>query len=398
MSRNDEGLDGTRHTSVCCFVRDSVELAPTGEGDLSPLRMALKDMFDVAGRVSSFGHPRWRETHEPARAHAPVVAALLAHGATIAGLAKMDQLAYSLIGNAGEGTPPANAFDPECFCGGSSSGSASAVAGGVVDVGIGTDTGGSVRIPAAACGLCSLRPTHGAVSTQGVLPLAPSLDAVGFLARRPEPLARTLRVLAPELGAGVLARVLVPTDLGHAFERLGRTVAAAAGAGVEEVAVRGLVDARTGDLHARIQGREIWAHHADWVTANLAFLAEDVQTRLRRCEALSRDGREAVEADLRARAAYAADVVARLGADSVLVLPVLPRRGPLRAWSSAELAAFRAECFRLTAPSSLSGCPQAVVSMAVGETVRSIGLLGPRGCDHALLELADGARAAAGRA
>ncbi|MDQ4042114.1 MAG: amidase family protein, partial [Actinomycetota bacterium] len=282
MSRNDDRLDATRHTSLHCFVPDSVQLGPTGEGELSSLRMALKDMFDVAGRVSSFGHPRWRETHEPAREHAPAVAALLAHGATIAGLAKMDQLAYSLIGNAGEGTPPANAFDPECFCGGSSSGSASAVAGGAVDVGIGTDTGGSVRVPAAACGLCSLRPTHDAVSTAGVLPLAPSLDVVGFLAREPEPLARTLRVLAPTLEAGALARVLVPTDLGRAVEGLGRRVAEAAGAEVEEVAVGSLIDARTGDLHARIQGREIWAHHAGWAKANLPHLAADVQTRLRR--------------------------------------------------------------------------------------------------------------------
>jgi amidase len=381
-----------------CFVPDSVELGPTGQGELSSLRVALKDMFDVAGRVSSFGHRRWRETHEPAATHAPVVAELLAHGATIAGLAKMDQLAYSLIGDAGEGTPPVNAFDPECFCGGSSSGSASAVAGGVVDVGIGTDTGGSVRTPAAACGLCSLRPTHGAVSTQGVLPLAPSLDVVGFLAREPDPLARTLRVLAPALGADVLARVLVPTDLGHALIRLGRTVADAAEAGVENVAVGSLVDARTGDLHARIQGREIWAHHGDWVTANLDHLATDVQTRLRRCEALSRDDRDAIDADLRARAAYAEDIVARLGADAVLALPVLPRRGPLRAWSDAELATFRTECFRLTAPSSLSGCPQAVVSVSLAGSPRSLGLLGPRGSDHALLELAGRVREAVGRA
>ena len=99
--------------SVHCWVPDSAGLAATGSGPLDGVTVAVKDMFAVAGRVSSFGHPAWRASHEPAQATAPAVARLLAAGASAAGLAKLDQLAYSIIGNAGEGTPPVNSRYPE---------------------------------------------------------------------------------------------------------------------------------------------------------------------------------------------------------------------------------------------------------------------------------------------
>jgi amidase len=123
-----------------CFVPTTREIPPTGEGGLSSARVALKDLIEVAGHTSSFGHPRWRDTHAPARRDAEVIRRLREAGASIAGFAKMDQLAYSLVGNVGEGIPPVNVVDAECFAGGSSSGSAAAVAGGIADVGVGTDT------------------------------------------------------------------------------------------------------------------------------------------------------------------------------------------------------------------------------------------------------------------
>lgn len=166
-----------------CFVSTSVSLEGTGSGLLSGKTFACKDLFAIAGHVSSFGHPRWRDTHPESGSTAPVVENLLEAGATMVGLAKLDQLAYSLIGDAGEGKAPINSLYPGRFTGGSSSGSASAVAGGLCDFGIGTDTAGSIRVPAASCGLFSIRPTHGVIDLAGVLPLAPSFDVVGLLAR-----------------------------------------------------------------------------------------------------------------------------------------------------------------------------------------------------------------------
>ena len=166
--------------AVNCWVPGSRGLQPTGDGPLTGLTAAIKDLMSITGHISSFGHPRWRATHPPGTRTAPAVSRLLDAGASIRGMAKLDQLAYSLIGNAGEGTPPRNALYPDRFTGGSSSGSAAAVAAGLADIGIGTDTAGSVRVPAASCGLFGLRPSHGSVETEGVLPLAPSFDVVGI--------------------------------------------------------------------------------------------------------------------------------------------------------------------------------------------------------------------------
>ena len=173
-----------------------MSLPATGPGPLDGVTVAVKDMFAVAGHVSSFGHPRWRATHPPSAETAPAVSRLLAAGASVAGLAKLDQLAYSLIGNAGEGTAPLNSRYPGRFTGGSSSGPAAAVAAGLAGLGLGTDTAGSIRVPAASCGLFGFRPSHGLVGAGGVLPLAPSFDVVGILARSAAMLGPALEVLA----------------------------------------------------------------------------------------------------------------------------------------------------------------------------------------------------------
>jgi amidase len=201
-------------TSVHCWVPGSISLPPTGRGPLGGMTAAVKDLMSIARHTPSFGHPRWRATHSPSTETAPVVTRLLAAGASVTGLAKLDQLAYSIIGNAGEGTPPRNALYPGRFTGGSSSGSAAAVAAGLTDVGIGTDTGGSIRVPAASCGLFGLRPSHGVIGAQGVLPLAPSFDVVGIMARDAGTLHRAFGVLSasPPARPGQVREVRVASD------------------------------------------------------------------------------------------------------------------------------------------------------------------------------------------
>ncbi len=159
------------------------ERAPLGVGRLSGLTFAVKDLFDLAGTTTSFGNPDWAATHAPAVATAPVVLALLQAGARLAGKTKTQELAYGLTGeNIWHGTPT-NPAAPARFPGGSSCGSAAAVAGGLVDFALGSDTGGSVRIPASYCGLFGIRPTHGAISLAGACPLAPSFDTPGWFTR-----------------------------------------------------------------------------------------------------------------------------------------------------------------------------------------------------------------------
>ncbi len=153
-------------------------------GPLAGLRFAAKDIFDVAGRATSAGNPTWLATHPVPARHSAVVAQLLDAGATLAGKVLTDELAYSLHGDNHHYGAPRNARAPSRVTGGSSSGSAAAVAARQVDFALGTDTGGSTRVPASYCGIWGLRTTHGLLSCAGLVPLHPSFDTVTWLARR----------------------------------------------------------------------------------------------------------------------------------------------------------------------------------------------------------------------
>jgi len=174
---------------------ERVVIEPTRSGILNGLTFAVKDLIDVAGYRTGCGNPTWREAHPPATVHAICVEQVLAAGARCVGKTITDELAYSLIGeNYFYGTP-LNPKAPDRVPGGSSSGSASAVACGLVDFAFGTDTGGSVRVPAANCGIWGIRPTHGIISVAGVNPLSPSFDTVGVLAVDVDVLVRVSSIL-----------------------------------------------------------------------------------------------------------------------------------------------------------------------------------------------------------
>jgi amidase len=157
-------------SDINCWIPNSFPIASTGEGVLNGKTVAVKDLVDYAGHKVSFGLARWRDAHEASRETAPILTQLLEAGGSIAGFTKLDQLAYSLVGNICEGTSPLNSLYPDRFTGGSSSGPAAAVAAGLADIGLGADTAGSIRVPAASCGLFGLRPTRGAINVSGVRP------------------------------------------------------------------------------------------------------------------------------------------------------------------------------------------------------------------------------------
>ncbi|HVT27695.1 MAG TPA: amidase [Lacipirellulaceae bacterium] len=174
---------------------DKFTLPATKDGQLSGLRFAVKDLIDVAGRRTGCGNPTWLATHPPASVSAVCVEQLLAAGAQFEGKTITDEFAFSLLGENFHYGTPLNPAAPNRVPGGSSSGSASAVACGLVDFALGTDTGGSVRVPASNCGIWGWRPSHGLISVAGVMPFAPTLDTVGVFTRDPELLQRVAKVL-----------------------------------------------------------------------------------------------------------------------------------------------------------------------------------------------------------
>jgi amidase len=274
-------------------------MAATGPGKLDGLRLAVKDMFAIEGHISSFGHPRWRQTHSPWKYTAPVLERLLSAGASVAGLAKLDQPAWSIVGNVGEGVAPLNSAYEERFTGGSSSGPASAVAARLADVGVGTDTGGSIRVPAAACGLYGIRPTYELISSDGVLPLAPSFDTVGVLARDLTALQHVLEAMANMRAGESVRRVLVPADVltevseatSDAVRSVAGALAQSSGCELAERELGTLCNSEVVDLFARIQARQAWTTHGPWLAANMGDLAPDVAGRIRRGQDLSADRR-----------------------------------------------------------------------------------------------------------
>src|SRR4051812_16229712 len=187
-----------------------VERPGVASGPLAGLTFAVKDLYDVAGTPTTYGNPDWARTHPVAAATAPAVQALLQAGGFLRGKTKTVDLAYGLTGeNVWHGTP-VNPAAPDRFPGGSSCGSAAAVAAGLVDFAMGSDTGGSVRIPASYCGTFGIRPGWGAISLAGPCGLGPSFAPPGWFAARGTVLEQVGEVLLPVDAPGASGPLLQP--------------------------------------------------------------------------------------------------------------------------------------------------------------------------------------------
>lgn len=379
------------------FTLDTFELPATARGSLSGMDFVVKDLFAISNHTSSFGNSRWRESHGKSVATAPVISKLLNAGATMVGITKMDQLAYSLVGNVGEGEQPINPLYPDRFTGGSSSGSAAAVAGGVADIGIGTDTGGSVRIPAAACGLYSIRPTHGRIDSAGVIPLANSFDVVGIFTRDANLLLDVFSVLRNEVRSvesvvkiNILkdSLKLVESEVASLITQFAQELARRLKVPAEETREAFLTGDYAGDLFARVQAREIWENHGSWVKSNMQSLTKDVQTRLERAEKLSQSSEQEKREDDKLLESYRKQFEQVVRPREITIMPIMKGLPPKRKSSAEDLLQFRQTAFRLSAIASLNGAPEVVVPITSKATglVYGVGLLGAKDEDETLLE------------
>jgi amidase len=383
-----------RHTHVA--------LPGVPAGPLAGLTFGLKDLFDVAGHRTGFGSPDWLATHPPAAAHAAVLDMLLVAGASLAGRTHTEEMAFSLTGeNAHYGTP-VNPAAPGRVPGGSSSGSASAVAGGLVDFAIGSDTGGSVRAPASYCGVYGIRPTHGAVSLAGACPLAPSFDTAGWFARDAATLARVGRVLLPPaLGDGTPGRLLLATDalalvtpeVAEALRPVLAQLERVLGPMVPvTVSAEGL--GAWFAVFRTLQFHEIWRTHREWVLQARPAFGAQVGARF---DVVRQVPDEAAAAMQPRREAVAAQVAALLAGNAVLVLPTMPDAAPLCGQDGGAVTAIRERAMQLLCVSGLAGVPQVTLPLArVAGGPVGVSLVAARGKDLMLLRLAEAVGAAPG--
>jgi Asp-tRNA(Asn)/Glu-tRNA(Gln) amidotransferase A subunit family amidase len=369
---------------------------PRSAGPLDGLGVAVKDLFAVAGQPIGAGVPGWLVEQQPQVETAPAVVALLAAGAHVVGIARTDEFAYSLAGtNAHHGTPP-NPAAPGCISGGSSSGPASAVALGQAAIGLGTDTAGSIRVPASYQGRVGVRTTHGAISTQKMLPLAPSFDTVGWL---------TKDVLTSALVAGALLPSAVASpDVGRTLRVPGVEALARAdlrdafASTLSQLTEAGILPpAQTVDLptellerwfHAfrTVQAWEAWQAHGAWLTRHPGVLGEDVAERFEQAAQVSGEQAEAA----RAVVGEARERLADWLRGSVLAIPSASSPALPRNATPSAIETERGRTLRMTCLAGLAGAPAVSLPRLRSDEGHPAGLclIGEPGTDRGLLDIA----------
>jgi amidase len=382
------------------------DLSPTGSGPLNGLRFAAKDVIDLAGWKTSCGNPTWRDSHPPAVANAVCVEQLLRAGARCVGKTIPDELAFSLLGENHFYGTPLNAKAADRVPGGSSSGSAAAVACGLVDFALGTDTGGSTRVPASNCGVFGFRPSHGFISMAGVNPLAPSFDTVGILAHDAKVLATVASILlacAPlsASNSGKIhlindAFVLADPEVQTALSEPVRYLRDFLGERVQEVSLHDLTADEPGsdfanwvDTFCVIQWAEIKSCLGAWIADAKPEFGADIAASLELTNQLDR--RRVAEAFCR-RKHYFESLRRFLGPNDLLCIlttpAVAPRKGNPPPRNSIG-SGYYPRTLALTSLAGIGRLPQVSLPIAhVSGVPVGLSLLAKHGQDRFLLQVA----------
>jgi amidase len=363
-------------------------------GPLSGLTFAAKDLFDVAGHRTGGGNPDWAASNPVPTRHAWAVARLLDAGATLIGKTITDEVSLGIVGeNAFYGTPT-NPRAPDRVPGGSSSGSAAAVAGGLCDTALGTDTGGSVRVPASFCGLYGIRPTHGRIDLAGMLPQAPSSDTTGWFARDAETFGRVSAVMLGEaLPAELPRRLIVATDafafaepeVATALQPMVARLASLLGDSREAVmAPSGIV--QWARAQRTLQPAEAWLTFRDWIERHNPRLAYNVARNLYTGSQIPESERQwalLVRHEARGRLRQL------LPPGTILCLPTTPFPAPKRGEPLSVASAQRDRILCLCAHGGLAGMPQvSLPGASVDGLPIGLAIVGGAGADASLVAVA----------
>jgi amidase len=369
-------------------------IAGAPSGPLVGLTAAVKDMYDIAGHTAGCGNPTWLETHPPAQTIAGAVQHILDAGATVIGKTICDEFFFSVTGANHHYGTPLNPRAPGRLPGGSSSGSASAVASGVCDFALGSDTGGSVRIPASFNGLYGLRPTHNRIDLSGVQAMAESFDVPGWFASSPGVFRNVGAVLLDDQRvAANVDRLVVLED---AFDEADSDIA-----DLLRTALEFMIEDLPPVMHARIslegfdpwresfrtvQGFEVWQTFGEFVTRHSPAIGPGVRERMEYAASVT-------EVEARAARRVLADARAHIlqsaRPGTIMALPTAPCVAPLTDSSAEEMDHFRTRVMRLTCTAGIAGLPQ--MNLPIGTLDGcpvGLSFIGWPGGDEVLLDLA----------
>ncbi len=376
-----------------CLVPDTPQKPITGDGTgpLSKLSFVAKDLFDVAGHKTSNGSPDFYNNTAPACESANAITKLLDSGATLMGMAICDEFFYSLTGSNHHYGTPINTKAPSRLPGGSSSGSAAAVAAGLVDFSLGSDTGGSVRIPASFCGIWGIRPTLGRVSLKGGRAMAPSFDTAGWFSSKP--------VLMPLIGSVLLegkqstAEIKRFVVIEDAVNRSDSEIGLAFNSFIEKVFgndIERAIVAPEGldswwEAFRVIQAGEVKVSNLPWVRTHNASLGPGIRERFKAAEAITTKEFKAAQ---KQREAIKEQIEMIMPSGTVFVLPTAPCIAPKKNADSKTLDSFRSNAMALTCIAGLAGLPQlSIPALSVSGCPAGISLIGAKGMDEKLLAL-----------
>jgi len=378
------------------YVPYDIEAPITGSasGPLAGLTAAVKDLYDVAGSRTGGGSPEWLAAQAPARAHAAAVAKILAAGATVTGKTICDEFFFSGSGISAHYGTPTNVRAPGRIPGGSSSGSAAAVGAAACDFALGSDTGGSVRMPASYCGVYGLRPTHGRIDLAGAMAMAPSFDVGGFFANAPGVMRRVGAVLlGGETVAAPISRLIVAQD---AFAEADAPVAAL-GREFLARAARVLPPARETaiapggfdvwrEAFRVVQGRETWASYGDFISRAKPRLGPGIKERMAYAATVTQEQADAARRSVGTARVHLHGLVTP---GTIVALPTAPCIAPRIDMPAEEAESFRVRVMRLGCASVLAGLPQiSIPAGTVAGCPAGLSFIAWAGGDEALLDLA----------
>jgi aspartyl-tRNA(Asn)/glutamyl-tRNA(Gln) amidotransferase subunit A len=319
------------------------------------IRLAVKDLIDTAGLVTTYGSTIFRD-HVPDRS-APSVELLEGAGYGVVGKTNLHEFAYGITSDNPHFGAVVNPLDPGRIPGGSSGGNAAALAAGLCDAALGTDSAGSIRLPAACCGVVGFKPTWGLVPADGVFPLAPSFDTVGPMAHTVAACVELMRAYGLGMGTapGDVRAALAWTEHADPLVRARVEAAAAVLPALERIDfplpgdVNPAFQAEAADVH-----RELFAEHADQYGENVR----------RKLEAAFAVTDEQVAASREEREAYRGQALAALDGFDVLLTPTMPMVAPPVGLGDLAL---RERMISLTRPFNALGWPALALPCGAAE-------------------------------
>ena len=330
-------------------------------GLLSNLKFVLKDMCDVKNLKTSCGNPDFFKKCDFANDHAPFLKDLLNEGSVLKGITVCDEFFYSLIGENGHYGTPINLNAPSCVPGGSSSGSAAALTNDLYDFSIGSDTGGSVRIPASFCGLIGMRPTHNRINTKGVYPMAPSFDTVGWFANSVGIFQKVGEVLLDKMDKSdinfrqfVIAEDLLELCDAAVQENFNNYIKNNL-PGIDKNRLSNISKDIIADNFRVLQGNEVKINIIPWIEKNKPKISPEIKSRI---DMASKITDIEVSKALTFRENLIDEIKKSLPEGTIAVFPTAPFSAPKSGQDDESLGFYRKRLMQLTSIAGMTSRPQ----------------------------------------